>query len=121
MVLLVCRGTGCSGSRVVAADRAGNALPTWTSTTSPGNLASATDQRDLQRACRDAQAVIESRGARSPILAEGHLGLREKPARGLSLYFFPPFRDPSVFNRELDFARRTRWTDCLETYLGDGT
>jgi hypothetical protein len=39
------------------------------------------------------------------------------PARGLSIYF-PPFRDPSVFYRELDFAQKTRWADLLDAYLG---
>jgi hypothetical protein len=32
--------------------------------------------------------------------------------------YFPPFRDPSVFYRELDFAQRTRWADFLDAYLG---
>lgn len=81
------------------------------------NLAAATDQRDLRQGCRDVQAAIEGKGARSPIMAEAHLGSRMKPVRGLSLYF-PPFRDASVFYRELDFARRTRWADFLEAYLG---
>lgn len=84
-----------------------------------GNLAVATDQRDLKQACRDVQAAIEARGAPSPILAEGHLGSRMNPVRGLSIYF-PPFRDPSAFYPELDFARRTRWADFLEAYLEDG-
>lgn len=84
-----------------------------------GNLAAATDQRDLRQACRDVQAAIEGKGARSPLLAEGHAGARMRNVRGLSIYF-PPFRDPSVFYRELDFARRTRWADFLEAYLGDG-
>jgi hypothetical protein len=38
-------------------------------------------------------------------------------ARGLSIYF-PSLHDPSVFYRELDFARRTRWAEFLEVYLG---
>lgn len=84
-----------------------------------GNLAVATSQREIRQACRDVQAAIEGKGARSPILAEGHAGPRMRNVRGLSLYF-PPFRDPSVFYRELDFARRTRWADFLEAYLGDG-
>ena len=40
-------------------------------------------------------------------------------ASGLSIYF-PPFRDRSVFYRELDFAGRTRWADFLDAYLGHG-
>ena len=39
-----------------------------------------------------------------------------QPARGLSIYF-PPFRDPSAFYGELDFAWRTRWAAFLEEYL----
>lgn len=83
-----------------------------------GNLAAASNQREVRQACRNVQAVIEGRGARSPILAEGHLGARMKPVRGLSIYF-PPFRDPSAFYRELDFAHRTRWADFLDVYLGE--
>ncbi|MBI4611400.1 MAG: hypothetical protein HY726_20610 [Candidatus Rokubacteria bacterium] len=82
------------------------------------NLATATDQREIRQACRNVQAIMDGTGTRSPILAEGHLGPRMKPVRGLSLYF-PPFRDPSAFYRELDFARRTQWADFLETYLGE--
>ncbi len=84
-----------------------------------GNLAAATDQRDLKQAALAVQAAIEGKGARSPILAEAHSGPRVRNARGFSIYF-PPFRDPSVFYRELDFARRTRWADFLEAYLGNG-
>ena len=40
-----------------------------------------------------------------------------QPARGLSIYF-PPFRDPSAFYGELDFARRTRLAEFLDAYLG---
>jgi hypothetical protein len=39
------------------------------------------------------------------------------PARGLSIYF-PPFRDPAATYTQLDFARRTRWAEFLEAYLG---
>ena len=35
----------------------------------------------------------------------------------LSIYF-PPFRDPPAFYRELDFARRARWAEFLRAYLG---
>jgi len=80
------------------------------------NLAEATEQRDVRGACVDVQHAIEGKGAESPIIAEGHAGPGMKPARGLSIYF-PPFRDPSAFYRELDFARRTRWAEFLEAYL----
>ena len=84
-----------------------------------GNLTAATDVRAIKRACADVQRAIEGRGAKSPILAEGHVGARMQSARGLSIYF-PPFRDPSAFYRELDFARRTRWEEFIEAYLGSG-
>jgi len=56
-------------------------------------------------------------GEGSPIIAEAHTGAGMAPARGLSLYF-PPFRDPSAYCRELDFARPTRWADFLDVFLG---
>jgi hypothetical protein len=60
---------------------------------------------------------IEAEGG--PIIAEPHGGRRMAPARGLSIYL-APFRDPSMFYGELDFARRTRWADFLRAYLGTG-
>jgi hypothetical protein len=80
-----------------------------------GNLARATGQRDIRRACMEIQGAIEADGG--PIIAERHAGARMAPACGLSIYF-PPFRDPSVFYRELDFTRTTRWADFLDAYLG---
>lgn len=81
------------------------------------NLAAATSRRDVRHAAIDVQRAIEAEGG--PIIAERHGGRRMAPARGLSIYF-PPFRDPSVFYRELDFAQRTRWADFLDAYLGKG-
>jgi hypothetical protein len=81
------------------------------------NLARATSRADVRQAAVEVQRAIEAEGG--PILAEGHGGRRMGPARGLSIYF-PPFRDPSVFYRELDFARRTRWAEFLDAYLGNG-
>jgi hypothetical protein len=79
------------------------------------NLARATGQRDIRRACVEIQGAIEADG--SPVISERHAGPRMAPACGLSIYF-PPFRDPSVFYRDLDFARATRWADFLDAYLG---
>lgn len=79
------------------------------------NLAAAATRRDVKSAAVEVQRAIEAEGG--PILAERHGGRRMAPARGLSIYF-PPFRDPSVFCRELDFAQRTRWADFLDAYLG---
>lgn len=57
-----------------------------------GNLADdASDARAIKQACVDVQRAVEGKGARSPIIAEGHVGSRMQPARGLSIYF-PSFR-----------------------------
>jgi hypothetical protein len=80
------------------------------------NLAATTDVRAIKQTCMEVQRVIEGRGARSPIIAEGHVASRTQPARGLSICF-PPFRDPSAFYRDLDFARQTRRAEFLEKYL----
>ena len=79
------------------------------------NLAGATTRRDVRKAALEVQRAIEAEGG--PIIAERHGGRRMAPARGLSIYF-PPFRDSSVFYGELDFARRTRWAEFVEAYLG---
>jgi Clostripain family len=78
------------------------------------NLAGATSRRDVRTAALEVQRAIEAEDG--PIIAEQHGGARMRPARGLSIYF-PPFRDPSAFYRELEFARTTRWAEFLEAYL----
>ncbi|MEK8035965.1 MAG: clostripain-related cysteine peptidase, partial [candidate division NC10 bacterium] len=82
-------------------------------------LGRATDARAIRQACGAVRAAIEGRGARSPLIAEAHAGPRMAPARGLSIYF-PAFRNPSVHYQGLDFARRSRWAEFLEAYLGEG-
>ena len=82
-------------------------------------LARATDRRRIRHACEDLRGAIEGRAARSPLFAEAHTGPRVDPARGLSIHF-PAFRNPAVHYRELDFARRTRWADVMDAYLGRG-
>ena len=81
------------------------------------NLAGATPRGDVRRAALEVQRAIETDPG--PVIAERHGGPGMARARGLSIYF-PPFRDPSVFYRELDFARATRWADFLDAYLGKG-
>jgi len=76
------------------------------------NLATATGNSRVADACRDVQRVIDGRGARSPIIAEGHVGRRMAPARGISICF-PSVPDPSATYQELDFASATRWGDLL--------
>jgi hypothetical protein len=71
----------------------------------------------VRRACVEIQGALEAEAG--PIVAERHGGPGMARARGLSIYF-PPFRDPSVFYRELDFARATRWADFLDASLGKG-
>jgi hypothetical protein len=78
------------------------------------NLEGAASRRAVRDAAQAVQRAIAAEGG--PIIAERHAGARMRPARGLSIYF-PPFRDPSVFYLELDFARRTRWAEFLEAYL----
>jgi hypothetical protein len=82
-----------------------------------GNLGRASSLHDVRRACVEIQGALEVEAG--PIVAERHGGPGMTRARGLSIYF-PPFRDPSVFYRELDFARATRWADFLDAYLGKG-
>jgi hypothetical protein len=82
------------------------------------HLARVGNIRSVRQACRAVQEVVGRRGPGHPVLAEAHVGTGVGHARGLSVYF-PPFRDPSVYYRELDFARRTRWADFLEAYLGE--
>ncbi len=81
------------------------------------NLAATTTRRDVRHAAIEVWRAIVAEGG--PIIAERHSGQRMEPARGLSIYF-PPFRDPSAFYRELDFARQTRWAEFVEAYLGAG-
>lgn len=80
------------------------------------NLGRSANLRAVRQACRDVEGVIAGEG--SPILAEAHVGAGMAAARGLSLYF-PPSSDPSAYYRELDFARRTRWADFLDVFLGE--
>jgi len=82
-------------------------------------LGRATDARAIRQACGAVRQAIEGRGARSPLIAEAHTGPRMAPARGLSIYF-PAYRNPSVHYQALDFARRSRWAEFLEAYLGEG-
>jgi hypothetical protein len=79
------------------------------------NLGAIVDRGDVRAACVEVRRAIEARPG--PILAAAHVGRRLAPTRGLSIYF-PPFRDRSIFYRELAFARQTRWVDFLDAYLG---
>lgn len=82
------------------------------------NLAKAAGPGPIADACFEIQHVIDSHNSRSPIIAEAHAGPGVAQARGLSLYF-PRVRDASVYYRELDLARRTRWADFLDAYPGE--
>jgi len=84
-----------------------------------GNLATASGLGRISDACRDVQRLIDGQGARSPIIAEAHVGARMTPARGISIYF-PPYGDPSTHYQNLDFARRTAWGQFLDAHLGSG-
>jgi hypothetical protein len=73
-------------------------------------------QGDIPLACQAVSAAIVSTGAASPIVAEGHLGPRMEKVKGISIYF-PPFRNPSVYYDDLDFAKDTQWGTFLKEYL----
>src|SRR3972149_1682301 len=73
----------------------------------------------IQKACQYVIDAIEGRAKKvTPLVAEGHLGPRMERVKGISIYF-PPFRNPSVYYKELDFANTTKWGDFLEKYLSD--
>jgi hypothetical protein len=80
------------------------------------NLARSANLRAIRQTCLEVQGLTAA--GRSPVIAEAHTGAGIPAARGLSIYF-PPRRDPSVYYRELDFARRTRWADFLDVFLGE--
>ena len=84
-----------------------------------GNLVHAAGPGGVSDACLDIQRLIDGHEARSPVIAEGHVGQRMVAARGLSIYF-PAYPDLSVHYRELDFAQRTAWAEFLDAYLGKG-
>ena len=63
--------------------------------------------------------MIGREGAPTPIIAEAYAGSRMAPARGLSIYF-PAHREPTVHYRDLEFAKRTRWADFLDAFVGKG-
>lgn len=82
-------------------------------------LAQHTTHKEIQKACREVANAIEGNGAETPIVAERHLGPRMQKVKGISIYF-PPFKNPSVFYKELDFANETKWADFLNAYLEQG-
>ncbi len=81
------------------------------------NLGTAVEQEAIREACWTVRRALDS--SDGPVLAVSHVGRRMLAARGLSIYF-PPFRIPSLFYKDLYFAQRTRWADFLDAYLGKG-
>jgi hypothetical protein len=75
-----------------------------------------TNETAIQDACTAITQTIDGKGADSPIIAERHLGENLRAVRGLSIYM-PPFRNPSDFYGELDFANQTHWAEFLSAYL----
>ena len=80
------------------------------------NLGEMTNETAIQDACTAITQTIDGKGADSPIIAERHLGENLRAVRGLSIYM-PPFRNPSDFYGELDFANQTHWAEFLSAYL----
>jgi hypothetical protein len=48
-----------------------------------GNMTAASGNSRIVDTCRDVQRVIDGQEARSPLIAEGHVGGRMSPARGV--------------------------------------
>lgn len=71
----------------------------------------------VHRTCQRVMTVIDGKGGKSPIIAEGHAGPAMERARGISIYF-PGYHDPAIQYRGLDFAQRTAWAEFLEAHLG---
>lgn len=84
-----------------------------------GNLATASGLSPVTDACRNVQRVIQGQGGRGPVIAEGHVGARLAPARGLSIYC-PVYPTVSVHYGELELSKRTAWADLLEAGFGAG-
>ncbi|MBI3989502.1 MAG: hypothetical protein HY347_07780 [candidate division NC10 bacterium] len=82
-------------------------------------LAQNTTSQEVQKACREVANAIEGKGAQTPLVAEKHLGPGMQKVKGISIYF-PPFKNPSVFYKELDFANDIKWGDFLSAYLEEG-
>jgi len=80
------------------------------------NLGEMTEDSAIQHACTAITQTIDGKGAESPLIAERHLGENLRAVRGLSIYM-PPFRNPSDFYGELDFANETHWAEFLSAYL----
>jgi hypothetical protein len=77
-----------------------------------------TDTR-IRRAAAAVVAVLSSRAGEEPLVASGHVGPRLASAHGLSIYF-PGAAPVASHYHELAFARRTRWGNFLDAYLGAG-
>ena len=80
------------------------------------NLGTLSEDRRIKNVCTAIKRIFEGLDAASPLIAERHLGEDMKAVRGLSIYM-PPFKNPSDFYRELDFANRTHWAEFLSAYL----
>jgi hypothetical protein len=82
-----------------------------------GNLATTSGPGRIADTCFEIQQVIDGVGVRSPIIAEGHVGIRLAPARGMSIYF-PSDRPVSDHYSKLDFALRTKWGELVASIWG---
>jgi hypothetical protein len=80
------------------------------------NLGRVSTDTKIRHACTVIKRTFEGKEGDSPLIAERHLGENLSGVRGLSIYM-PPFKNPSDFYRELDFANETKWADFLNAYL----
>jgi hypothetical protein len=79
-------------------------------------LATKTGAAPLSDACERLLAAIDPGKDGSLVLADGHAGLSERNAHGLSIYF--PQRGVSPFYAALDMSKDCAWARFLQTYLG---
>jgi hypothetical protein len=75
-----------------------------------------TGAQPLRAQCERVLAAIDPGKAGSLVLAEGHAGLSERNAHGLSIYF--PKIGVSPFYAGLDMSRDCAWAQLLDVFCG---
>lgn len=77
-------------------------------------LASKAGAKAVHDACARVLSALEPGGAGSLVLADGHAGLNERNAHGLSIYF--PMAGVSPCYAALDMSRDCAWAALLDTF-----
>jgi len=81
-----------------------------------GTLATASGNGRIADVCHVVQRLVDGHEARSPIIAQRHVGARMAPSHWISI-FFPPFLDRCAFFQEPGFASVTAWGGLLTAYI----